>query len=412
MAKPHVRIDDLVQSFQHDPAQAAEAVSNDPGEQSRRNAIGARSVESCFDPAAEARMVEDFERDASRAYTQAIGEAFEAEDHMAGDLHAMGSVPGMTAANFPGTIDPASHPLSIKLKQEKAKALHDADMRQGFKPASHANPIGGEQEHGEPVDDSDIQGQSPPPTTKGMGNVPAMPSPEPAPDDPVSRAKALAASVMNRLKASKQWFGLVDLVRDQMMKDAKAAYPDLVQRQLWVYGELERLYLEPAPILPIVNDSDTISESPHLSPYVPTKRISESGQPSLPGLTDAGAIQGLSEIPEGWPTLPANASLGAELGWVQANRLRIVEERPGKATRVQLSLALSPAPSWAALGWLETSIRSYAKFVDVAAKAASGGDDDEGAVLRRERKSVDEVRALLGEMKQAEGSCPACGRPH
>ena len=240
---------------------------------------------------------------------------------------------------------------------------------------------------------------------EALGNVPAMPPVE----SPASSkdARTHARDVAKRLQAEGRW-PEVEPIRDAMMREAKAAYPDKEARQAWVYSELDRLY----PKLPSVNETDTISESPHLSPYAPTKPISESGQPSLPGLTDAGAIQGLSEIPEGWPTLPANASLGSELGWVQANRLRIVEERPGRATSVKLGQALSPAPSWAALGWLETSIRSYAKFVDVAAKAASGGDDDEGAVLRRERKSVDEVRALLQEMKQAEGSCPHCGRPH
>jgi hypothetical protein len=241
--------------------------------------------------------------------------------------------------------------------------------------------------------------------TQEMGNVPSMPSPEsPA---SVESARTHARDVAKRLQKDGRW-SEVEPIRDAMMREAKAAYPDKEARQAWVYSELDRLY----PKLPSVNDSDTISESGHLSPLLPTKPISESGQPILPGLADAGAIQGLSEIPEGWPTLPANASLGSELGWVQANRLRIVEERPGRATSVKLGQALSPAPSWAALGWLETSVRSYAKFVDVAAKAASGGDDDEGAVLRRERKSVDEVRALLDEMKQAEGTCPACGRPH
>jgi len=83
---------------------------------------------------------------------------------------------------------------------------------------------------------------------------------------------------------------------------------------------------------------------------------------------------------------------------VQANRLRLVEERPGKATLVRLDHSMAPAPSWAALGWLETSIRSYAKFVDVAAKV-SGSDDGEAEVWRRERMAIEEVRALLEEMR-------------
>ena len=113
---------------------------------------------------------------------------------------------------------------------------------------------------------------------------------------------------------------------------------------------------------------------------------------------DDGRIQGLGDIPEDWPELPANASMPTEIGWVQANRLRIVTEKPSGPTVVHLDQALRPAPSWAALGWLETSIRSYAKYVDVAAKATSS-DDGEADVMRRERMAIEEVRALLDEMR-------------
>ena len=251
----------------------------------------------------------------------------------------------------------------------------------------------------EPVPADDPRAGTPP-FIEGMGNVPAMPSPEsPASSEEAPCAREDGETIRRRFISEGRWRD-ISPVRDRMMVEAKKAIPDKEARRAWVYSELDRLY----PKLPIVNDSDTISETPDVSPYVPTKGLADVQQ-------DGGAIQGLSDLPEDWPTLPANASLGAELGWVQANRLRIVEERPGKATRVQLDKALSPAPSWAALGWLETSVRSYAKFVDVAAKA-SGVEDDEGAVMKRERKSVDEVRALLDEMKQAEGTCPHCGRPH
>ena len=54
---------------------------------------------------------------------------------------------------------------------------------------------------------------------------------------------------------------------------------------------------------------------------------------------------------------------------------------------VDLSRALSSAPSYAALGWLETSIKTYAMFVDVAAKATSV-QDGEQAEIRREVQSI------------------------
>jgi hypothetical protein len=101
-----------------------------------------------------------------------------------------------------------------------------------------------------------------------------------------------------------------------------------------------------------------------------------------------------------WGELTANASLQAEIAWCQANRLRCVRETFDRVV-VDLSRALSPAPSYAALGWLETSIKTsiktYAKFVDVASKATSM-QDDEQAEVRREQQSIEEVRRLLASI--------------
>lgn len=111
---------------------------------------------------------------------------------------------------------------------------------------------------------------------------------------------------------------------------------------------------------------------------------------------DGPLVTGLSVIPEQWPTLPANASLAAEIQWCQANRMRCVAER-GDSVSVDLTQAMTPAPSWAALSWLETSIRAYTKFVDVAAKATSQLEDEREHV-RREKLAIEEVRSLLAEM--------------
>lgn len=108
------------------------------------------------------------------------------------------------------------------------------------------------------------------------------------------------------------------------------------------------------------------------------------------------SVAGLSEIPGNWPDLPPNAPLSAEVSWVQANRLRVVRETAERVI-VDLTKALSPAPSYATLGWLETSIKTYAKFVDVAAKATSS-QDGEAAEIRREQQSIEEVRRILAQM--------------
>jgi hypothetical protein len=100
-----------------------------------------------------------------------------------------------------------------------------------------------------------------------------------------------------------------------------------------------------------------------------------------------GRVTGLGDIPAAWGMLPLSASLSAELGWVQAHRLTVVDELPSGATRVHLGRARSPAPSMAALSWLETSIRSYAKYVDVVARSLRD-EQDEADNVRRERMAI------------------------
>jgi len=118
---------------------------------------------------------------------------------------------------------------------------------------------------------------------------------------------------------------------------------------------------------------------------------------SLAGPTDDRAeVSGVYLVPEAWPPLSDNASLQAELGWVQAQRLRIVETK-GNVTTVHLEKASTPAPSWAALSWLETSIRSYAKYIDIVSRVLTG-QQDEAEAMRRDRMQVDEIRALLRQM--------------
>lgn len=109
-------------------------------------------------------------------------------------------------------------------------------------------------------------------------------------------------------------------------------------------------------------------------------------------------VAGLGDIPADWPQLPPNASLGTEVAWVLANRIRIVRESSDGAV-VDLSKALTPAPSYAALGWLETSIRAFAKFVDVSARASASGQDDADKI-KRERLQIAEIRSLLEQMRQ------------
>lgn len=129
-------------------------------------------------------------------------------------------------------------------------------------------------------------------------------------------------------------------------------------------------------------------------PPEPPTAVLEASEPES---DPADRVQGLGRLPFSWDVLPDNASLQAELSWVQSQRLRCVEER-GNSVIVRLERASCPAPSMAALGWLETSIRSYAKFVDVVSRTLAVVQDEQEHT-RRERLRLDEIRALLDEMQ-------------
>jgi hypothetical protein len=107
-------------------------------------------------------------------------------------------------------------------------------------------------------------------------------------------------------------------------------------------------------------------------------------------------VFGFCEIPPEWPTLPANSSLASDIQWVQSNRLRVTEETP-EGTKVDLGKSISPAPSWSAIGWLETSIRSYSKYCEITARATQSVEDG-NAAIRREKATLEAIRTMLGEM--------------
>ena len=145
---------------------------------------------------------------------------------------------------------------------------------------------------------------------------------------------------------------------------------------------------------------------PGCDPPVAQKAESPPAEPVQPD-PPTPDLPGLYAIPSDWPPLPDNASLQQELGWVQSQRLAVVEER-GNTTAVHLERASSPAPSKAALAWLESSVRSYAKYLDILAKAMAGAVDEQESV-RRERMRIEDIASILSELRPT-GRCPTCGQ--
>jgi hypothetical protein len=176
--------------------------------------------------------------------------------------------------------------------------------------------------------------------------------------------------VTKRLQRDGRW-SEAELVKNRMIKEARQKGMDRAEAQSLAYAEIDRLYP------PLTGTLAPATESHYV--------------PDDPGVT------GLGDLPADWPQLPANAQLQVEIAWVTANRLRV---RSGSG--VDLSRALSPAPSYSALSWLETSILFPSKFADISVKATAN-QDDEREFIKREKMAVEEIRSILKEMLDAKG---------
>ncbi len=241
---------------------------------------------------------------------------------------------------------------------------------------------------------------------------------------------ALKYRINKRLVAEGRWTAAAT-VKDDLIREARAAGVSREDAQRQAYLAVEKLFpplnapptadQPPATTDGIHDDHDQTGQGDNCGRYrdhltnssrshqqdnygakgdaaYPPDGVSGIGgsDTRTRGSKDGSLVVGLGDLPESWGKLPPNAPLAQEIQWVQANRLQCVTD-DGEQAQVDLSKALTPAPSYAALGWLETSIRAYTKFVDVAAKATAQLEDEREHV-RRERMAIEEIRKLLTEM--------------
>lgn len=247
--------------------------------------------------------------------------------------------------------------------------------------------------------------------------------------DPEPTPEPLKSTVTRRLMRERRWTPEVVAERDQLLAHARRVL-DMGKSagQNWAYQRLDEKYppLEPgttavqmsnkSPRKVDEHPSEAPADDTHDKPTKPDPRPGEKAvghgeveggggrrqKPPRDKPTPGGAdslVVGLNRIPASWPQLPPNSSLASEIQWVQSVRIDVVEELPTGGVIVRLDRAERPAPSKAALGWLETSVRAYAKYCDIAAKAAAAYEDEQ-EVVRRERMSIERVRALLSEMTE------------
>jgi hypothetical protein len=217
-----------------------------------------------------------------------------------------------------------------------------------------------------------------PPTPQTEGNI----TTDDAAADPPLPEGLPAAYAREGETRSKTW--------ERLRREARAVGMTRKASIAYATREADRLYPpEQPPDTPLRWGGS--NENPNSQVVAPQgDPISKAQSTAL--LSPQSGVTGLGDIPDNWPDLPPNASLQAEVSWVQANRLRVVE-----GDTVILSRALSPAPSHAALSWLETAILFPSKWADVTVKATQTQEHEQEQV-RREKMRIDEIRDLLAEM--------------
>lgn len=203
-----------------------------------------------------------------------------------------------------------------------------------------------------------------------------------APDLPREESQAAATRRWRSTGIAEQ----VAVYRDRKREEYSRANPGSKRRDAHEYAWACAMAEFPPPGIEPVVSAEIAEPEPIPEP------VEDPTEPTpAPTPSDQG-VPGLGTIPADWPSLAANASLQVEISWVSANRLRV---RDGSG--VDLSKALSPAPSYSALSWLETSILFPSKFADISVKATQN-QEDEAQHVRRERMAIEEIRALLAEM--------------
>jgi hypothetical protein len=179
---------------------------------------------------------------------------------------------------------------------------------------------------------------------------------------------------------------------ERLRQEARTAGARRRDAVIYAGREIDRLWPLPDPIA--VEPEPEPELEPEPEPELEPEAVATDQVPA-----DSG-VSGLGRIPDRWPQLPSNASLQSEIAWVQASRLDVVEEGLNGSTVVDLALADTPAPSKAAIGWLETSIRAYSKYCDIAAKATAQ-QEHEAEAVRRERLALADVLGLLGDANRS-----------
>ncbi len=113
----------------------------------------------------------------------------------------------------------------------------------------------------------------------------------------------------------------------------------------------------------------------------------------------AGRAVGPTTLPVAWGELPDSAPLDVEVEWVHQNRVLVVEERASGKSLLHWERARKPAPGYGAVNLMEFAATNRKGFMDILQRVKPGENGDEENV-RREKKSIAEIRGILEQLNQ------------
>lgn len=105
-------------------------------------------------------------------------------------------------------------------------------------------------------------------------------------------------------------------------------------------------------------------------------------------------------LPAAWGLLPDSAPFEAEVEWVHQNRVLVVEERRGGSPVLHWERARKPAPSYGAASLMDFAATNRKGFMDILQRIKPAAHDDDDANVRREQKSIAEIRAVLAQVQR------------
>ena len=114
----------------------------------------------------------------------------------------------------------------------------------------------------------------------------------------------------------------------------------------------------------------------------------------------AGRVVGPTTLPAAWGELPDSAPFEVEVEWVHQNRVLVVEERAGGASRLHWERARKPAPSYGAVNLMEFAATNRKGFMDILQRVKPATDDGDEENIQREKKSIAEIRGILEQLNQ------------